>query len=566
MKYLYPTLLFLLPHLIWGQSDFIRLDGKFDDWQGQIAIEDPAGDASQLDLRSVTMSHDEQFFYLRLVFTDEIPFQESDLELFLDTDLNSSTGSDVSGIGADFVYHFGQKEGSFQGMTVRQWALGLIALPTHTSDTFEIAIRRDARPDGQNLLFSTNSVRLVLRTQGTSGDLLPDQSFLTYDFVPTTLPVYTPIDLAKSDSSLLRLVSYNVLSDGPFDPGRRAPFPRIWQAMGADIYCFNEFYNSSANQVKTLMDQVLPLGTAQGWYVKKEDADNVTVSRWPILDAVKFSTYGNMTANWIDLPNTYLHDLVVINAHFSCCTANDARQRQADAVVAFFRDLKNGNGPWNLPNGTPLVLAGDLNLVGFKQQLLTLLEGDIQDEGLFGPDAAPDWDGSSLTDVIIYQSDAPIATTWRNPNSVFAPGRLDYIIYSDHVMTVRKAWSLDTPTLPGNRLSQYQLQLDDTYVSDHLPLVVDFELAQQATHVAKPASPPFDIYLPQGQRVLRVTQTHPVTDLSLKLIDAQGKVVQSWQLRKLETHLDLAHLPIGVYLVIGQNELGEQLMTRIRLH
>ena len=46
----------------------------------------------------------------------------------------------------------------------------------------------------------------------------------------------------------------------------------------------------------------------------------------------------------------------------------------------------------DLPEGTPIVLSGDLNLVGESQVLKTLLTGDIQNEITFGKGGLLDWD------------------------------------------------------------------------------------------------------------------------------------------------------------------------------
>ena len=123
---------------------------------------------------------------------------------------------------------------------------------------------------------------------------------------------------------------------------------------------------------------------------------------------------------------------------------------------------------------TPIVITGDLNLVGLAQQVDSLLTGDIVDTGLFGPDFAPDWDGSALTNLISRQTEKRMGYTWRSPTSSFWPGHLDYIIYSDSVVDVVKDFLLYTPEISPPNLAQYGLLSTDSLVSDHLLVCADF--------------------------------------------------------------------------------------------
>ncbi|MEZ4930907.1 MAG: hypothetical protein R2788_02090 [Saprospiraceae bacterium] len=66
---------------------------------------------------------------------------------------------------------------------------------------------------------------------------------------------------------------------------------------------------------------------------------------------------------------------MLINAHLRCCGNDFERQREADAFVKFILDAKTPGGVIDLPEGTPFLLSGDLNLVGESQQLTTLLTG-----------------------------------------------------------------------------------------------------------------------------------------------------------------------------------------------
>jgi len=112
--------------------------------------------------------------------------------------------------------------------------------------------------------------------------------------------------------------------------------------------------------------------------------------------------------------------------------------------------------------------------VGFAQQRETLLTGDIQDEGTYGPDFAPDWDASLIADVFPTHTTGAETYTWRSDGGSFPPGRLDYFAYTDSVVTAAKNFILWTPDMSPAELSAAGLLADDsTDASDHVPVVLD---------------------------------------------------------------------------------------------
>ena len=80
----------------------------------------------------------------------------------------------------------------------------------------------------------------------------------------------------------------------------------------------------------------------------------------------------------------YEVDLSIVSAHPPCCNNEEGRQRELDGIAAWQLDLISPGG-LDLPRGTPIVVAGDMNLVGGSRQLATLLAGAIVDEATFGP-------------------------------------------------------------------------------------------------------------------------------------------------------------------------------------
>ena len=152
-----------------------------------------------------------------------------------------------------------------------------------------------------------------------------------------------------------------------------------------------------------------------------------------------------------------------------------ARQAEADQILAFIRDLQIPGGTFNVPKDTPIMLAGDANLVGLKNQYHTLVEGSIQDEATYGKAFSPDWDGTPLQDLHPRHFQRPHTYTWRGNG--FFPGRLDYVFYTDSVLKIGRHFVFDTVGLPKATLQKYNLQemdAPDTY--KHMPLVVDMIL------------------------------------------------------------------------------------------
>ena len=223
------------------------------------------------------------------------------------------------------------------------------------------------------------------------------------------------------------------------------------------------------------MDAWLPTGTANGWYVVK-DEDLITASIWPVLDS--WNSLSKQFPVLIDLPATYPSDLLVVNSHLSCCANDGARQDQVDAFAEWFLDAKNPGGSVDIPEFTAMTYIGDLNLVGYAAQLNTLVTGDIVQTGQYGSGGPLDWDGSDLTDQICVQTDKRMAYTWRSDSeAAYPPGRLDFIIYTDAVMTAEKSFTVQTEIMPPARLAQYGWDINETSdASDHFPVTTDFSM------------------------------------------------------------------------------------------
>jgi len=474
-------------------------DGDFDDWSVvPMAFADPAGDHSGAvaDIRNVWLANDEDYVYVRFGVGTLARLQETPLRIYFDVDRSADTGWPVRDIGSDFVLQFPEHRGaeqttsSFEAASLGHADLSLVSAPTVGSLQFEVRIRRDVVfPVRGTEIFAGPDFDVMIEVQTSAGsprEWAPnDPDGYPYTLATGVLPPYATIALDKMDPTFLRLVTYNVLHEGLVE--RPAVFDRILEALEPDIICFQELWDTSEMTIRNRLDSILPLGGGAHWQVHK-NSGTVLAAKWPLsmqADDTIPSTQRGQAMALVDLPDAdYDTDLYVISAHYKCCggmgTSEDQRrQTQSDANVNWFRDLREPSGHVNLPADTPFLIAGDLNLVGGPQPLETLLGGNIIDESTFGSDSAPDWDGSRLAAFVALHNAGPAAYTWRSDTSYFAPGRLDYVVFTDSVMHAAKRFVLNTQDMIAEDLAAHDLQSQDTAdASDHLPIVVDFNLGE----------------------------------------------------------------------------------------
>lgn len=480
------------------------IEGVYSDWsEVPIAFNDPANDngSSVADFANVWLANDEDYIYVRFDIGTLANLQTIDtpLRIYFDVDRSAATGWPVGNIGSDFVLLFPERRGAeqtsdtFDAADLGHSDLSLVSGPTVAGTEFELRVRRDAIfPIRGTQIFAGSDFDIVLEGQnggGNAQEWAPDGPVgHTYTLATGSLPPYSTIPLVREDPDSVRVVAYNVLNDGLVE--RPDVFERVLAAIQPDVICFSELWDTSEATIRDRLDDILPLDGGKSWSVYKSH-DTAIAARWPLSmkagDTIP-STGDDQAMALVDLPDAkYDVDLYVISAHFKCCgslggSEDQLRQTQSDANINWFRDLREPGGNVNLPVNTPFLIAGDFNMVGGPQPLNTLLDGHIIDQATFGKDSPPDWDNSSSADPIPLHNAGPGAYTWRTDSSSFAPGRLDFVIYTDSVMTATQSFVLNTLDMSADDLTLHGLLAQDTAdASDHLPLVVDFKLGLQHT-------------------------------------------------------------------------------------
>ncbi len=536
--------LFLICLLIFGtlglsaQGGRILIDDDFSDWENtSVAFSDAIGDTgNNVDFGNLWISNDDKYLFFRFEVSEEISLQgDNAIAFYLDADNDNETGFSVGGIGAELIYNLGNQVGNVyvDGTTITNIGhadINLVTAPTVTSNQFEIAISRDLVFSGEDL-FSGNEIRIWFRNNVTGGDRLPDGEESVLYTINEDLDPLPDFTIDKPEAAQLRILSYNVLRDDMFELSLQGSYRRILNAIIPDIIGFQEIYDNSSLQTKNLVESFLPSASGEQWYHSKVPPDIITISRYPILETYNINEAGSGNGAFlIDLEPATNTKMLLIVAHLPCCNNNSQRQDEIDAIMAFVRNAKDGTGPITISPNDPIVILGDMNLVGFEQQQNTLLTGNIVDESEWGADFSPDWDGTELEDARPLATNTPLGFTWYSPGSNFSPGRLDYVLYSGSVMDLKNSYALFTPELNQNELLQYDLASQDAVAaSDHLPIVADFDLGLSvATNELSTLLPQFTVYPnPAKDQAFIDLEVEENTFVELDLIDIHGKVVRS---------------------------------------
>ena len=533
----------------------IVIDGLFDDWQEvPVTITDPEGDYNYDDWAELKITNDDDFIFFKIsLHSEETLLQNwNNFYLYIDADRDSLTGHPFRGLGTELAWHFGYRTGQYfeQDGIIDLWQndITLRQAPTVTSTEFEIAIAR-----GSFVLSDPDSIAVIFSSFYDTGDYMPDSwGGVVYQLDTTVVGPAEPILMEKTGT---RLVTYNTLNTGILESDRQPKFQRIIQALDPDIIALQE--HSEWNEIGDIISSWFPEDT---WYQGYTFRDLVVLSKYPIINQANLISSERTMCALLQTDDPINPYLLILNSHFSCCDNDDDRQEQVDELVQVLREWRlNDNGPFDLPEGTPMFHVGDFNFVGYREQIETVTAGNIQDEGNYGSDFPLDWDGTAITDLFSRQTHKRMAYTWRSDGSSFNPGKLDYVLYTDSNLSILNHFVLNTLAMPDSVLNEWELEAEDTNeASDHLPRIVDFmvtdlgitgelDLPQQYI-LSHPYPNPFNpqVMIPitlarEAHIQLRIYDIHGrlVISIADDVLPA-GKKLFSW---------DGSQYPSGVYIV-----------------
>jgi len=576
-KILITSLIILSISSIFSQALPIGMDGTFDDWNDATEnYTDTQGDGASYDLLSFSVSNDSTNLFIKFTLDQEIQLNYgNNLYLEIDTDNNHSTGLSINGIGAELEINFGWKDFNYyttsgNQIDISHSSIKFVALPTVTSDTYEISIGRNVLPDGIHQLFTSNTIKMFFADFNSGGDYMPNSGTFEYTFDNNDVEYYQPISFEKENSSDVRLMTYNTLYDGLTSTSERiAAFQRVITVANPDIITFNECWDTEWYEAKNLLNDWLPISGGTSWECWKVDAGNITCSKYDIVQNYSITTNyytTRITASKIDLPPSYPRDLIVIAAHLKAnngSSENTQRQAEVDSIISFIHKIKTeGDGIIeNIPYGTPFVISGDLNLVGNSQQLNTLLTGE---QGS-GQTLLPDWDNTNLNNVISFHTDQRMAYTINKDGSSYWPGRIDYAICSDVGATVSKAFTINTRSMSSERLVEYGLNSYDTNIaSDHLPKITDFIIEDAVESINSLNSTKVNIF-PNPSSTGLFTISNIRSSSNVEVYNILGKIILSkYNMNNLEYTLNLTDMNSGIYFVKIISNNSEQVIKIIK--
>lgn len=454
------------------------VDGRFDDWQNAVQVGEPWDDAGPgLDLGPARWRRDANGLWLMLQTRRpaNLAFGGRTLTIMLDFAPGGLVYRDQ--IGVDRVVEYSPFQPNWQervGARVGrasdgQWVfdgvdtLGVVSAPTWASDRYELLI---------GALPVDTSVKVAVSIWNDAGD-----DAIDWFEVPAAQPgdPREPAALTPAAPGALRLLTWNLGGNELLQRG--TILRRMLAAIEPDLLMLDEM-PPEADAI--WLRQWLPPGS---WHVhqgvgggrqRQIIAGRLPLEPVPALNPLPYAPADlavirergsrrmkrdaahsptqpvtAVTASWSGQPVT------LVSVDLQCCgtlgSIHDwARQRQLQATV----EALGAAGALD----RPLVLAGDLNLVGGTAPLIWLTTRT----GLRALDPlTPD----GLTNA-----------TWSNPEEIFPPGRLDFVLVSER-FTASRELILDPRRLGESERQRLGLRDDDAaLLSDHLPLIVDLTL------------------------------------------------------------------------------------------
>lgn len=450
----------------------VTLDGNIEEWPAQAAL-----------------LADERYIYFRVSVQDSqwtLQAAPETLAMLLDVDGNAKTGRREPGpaeaLGVDVEIQFsprgpdGKRQNGVavfaiddrgQRTPIPNQEAQVAFLPTYATTWYEGRLsRRLPFPAGgaaSAAAAGPMTGMAVLLDDAGQIDGWSDPSSVAAPAAgsPEAIIAQTPPDLPARPAGALRVVSWNVLRNGPVN--KPEPYARVIETLNPDVMLIQEWEQGDAAAVESWFNTVIR--TPGPWKVAKGHAGVLIASRHPLtpidlgrletLTAEGRASQVRFIAATVSSP---IGDLAVASTHLKCCGFKDSpedRQRMDQARAVNEALLAASPTPPSMR-----LIAGDFNLVGSRPPI------DLMRAGL-------DADGSDLSVADPFVLGDRSQYTWSDYATTFTPGRLDYVLYSDSTAQVYQSFILDTQRLGDETLARAGLNREDTDVSDHKPVVFD---------------------------------------------------------------------------------------------
>jgi hypothetical protein len=487
----------------------VLLDGLFGEWsEAETLVDDPPDvPEGPVDVLSVQALDDPAWLYLALDVGNEVTLQAlpGTLHLLFDVDAASSTGGTVFGMdGVDLVVDLSDMEGVVTrehgaGFALRavdsgrasrplpRGTLDLMAAPTWSAPRFELRL---ARSDRNGMATFGRRFRMSA-VYAEGGEPLDETEVGSYTFRSTEgeLP---PADVgARLDRrpGTVRVVQWNVAVD--MFTRHAEDFARILAVLDPDVVLLDELPRDVTDDRLRDFFALEPLDRLGAWgfslgltggvqraavaardrsievpgpltSVPYSDGALAGLAQ-SVADEVMLGLLErevergiSAAAAWVEVDGAWV---LFVSADlqsggWSGSPRDRLRTIQADVLRARI-------GETLLARPTPVVVGGDLNLVGSRAPLFALVRG-------------LDIDGSDLAPIDAERLGERTYATWRNPSDRFTPGRLDFLLVSDVALEVVNSFVFATEDLDDATLEALGLERDVMgRISDHLVIVAD---------------------------------------------------------------------------------------------
>ena len=447
------------------------MDGRFEDWQGPVVASGAEGGLIQ----GLRIADDPHFVYVQLDFQQAATLQGLDREVRIELDLDGNDRTGTTGTegmpGVDAVVLFSPRDddGSIKSGSAliganrvritrtTTDALGVVAMPTHGSDRFEIRFDRSPAFRGDDF-----DVQVLTVAPGGERQACP---VVNHDFESRQARKALPVQRDPAEESAgIRVTSWNGERGALFENPNA--FARTFEAIKPDLVLLQEL-PAGINPGK--LNQWF--GRLQGdktWNALSSGGSLpvAVVSSHPLeavpelakITGIDPRGSKRMVRAVGGLATIDGRKVLVVSLHLKCCgrlgsSEDQKRRAEVDAIHEAMLTVVERLKPDHV------VVGGDFNLVGTETVLRRLCEG-------LSPDGA---------DLVVAEPIRPAGdatTSWEKPGQAFVPGRLDFILVGG-AGSLENAVVVDPVQMGDRWRRKHGIPIEAP--SDHLAISVDIE-------------------------------------------------------------------------------------------